>query len=78
LKIPAKLFITFVVPRLSANEGIKDKTMVDAFQPTYEQIIYRALQTIDQNNITSIAMPILEPSGKLFQFQFVFATFYSS
>jgi hypothetical protein len=52
--------------------------MVDAFQPTYEQIIYRALQTIDQNNITSIAMPILEPSGKLFQFQFVFAKFYSS
>ena len=70
LKIPAKIFITFVVPRLSNNEGNKDKTIVDSFQPTYEQIIYRALQTIDQHNITSLAMPVLEPSGKIFAVYF--------
>jgi hypothetical protein len=64
LKIPAKVLIIFTVPRLSTNEKIKDKSMFDSYQPTYEQMIYRALQTIDQNSISSLAMPILEPNGK--------------
>jgi hypothetical protein len=56
--------IIFTVPRLSNNETTKDKSMFDSYQPTYEQMIYRALQTIDQNSISSLAMPILEPNGK--------------
>jgi len=64
LKIPAKVLIIFTVPRLSNSETTKDKSVIDSFQPTYEQMIYRALQTIDQNGITSLAMPVLEVNGK--------------
>ncbi len=56
--------IIFTVPRLSNSETTKDKSVIDSFQPTYEQMIYRALQTIDQNGITSLAMPVLEVNGK--------------
>ncbi|CAF0825398.1 unnamed protein product [Rotaria sordida] len=65
LKIPANILIFFTVLRLSNNTVIKDKSMIDSFQPTYEKLIYNALQTIEQNNITNIAMPILEPHVKL-------------
>jgi len=64
LKIPAKVLIIFTVPRLSNSETTKDKSVIDSFQSTYEQMIYRALQTIDQNGITSLAMPVLEVNGK--------------
>jgi len=64
LKIPAKVFIIFTVPRLPNNEGGKDKSPIDSYQPIYEQMIYRALQIIDQNSITNLAMPILEPNSK--------------
>ncbi|CAF3407205.1 unnamed protein product [Rotaria socialis] len=64
LKIPAKVFVFFIVPRLSNGELIKDKSSIDLFQTTYEQMICHALQSIDQHGITNIAMPILEPSVK--------------
>jgi hypothetical protein len=70
LKIPAKVFIIFTVPRLTNNGTTKDKSMIDSYQPTYEQMIYRALQTVEQNCITSLAMPVLEPHGKKFKFYF--------
>lgn len=70
LKIPAKFLIIFTVPRLPINENTKDKSIIDSYQPTYEQMIYRALQTIDQNNVTSIAMPVLEPNSKTKYFEF--------
>ncbi|CAF0719495.1 unnamed protein product [Adineta steineri] len=60
LKIPAKTLIIFVVPRISN----KDKSTINSYQPAYEQFIYRMLQTVDQNSITSLAMPVLEPSVK--------------
>ncbi|CAF3412168.1 unnamed protein product [Rotaria sp. Silwood1] len=65
LKIPAKVLIFFIAPRISKDEAIKDKSVIDAFQPIYEKLIYDALQTIEQNNITSIAMPLLEPHVKI-------------
>jgi hypothetical protein len=77
-KIPAKFFLAFIVPRLSNTEGFKDKSMVDAYQPIYEQMIYRALQTIDQNGITSLAIPVLEPSGKYIHFEYTFSFFFCS
>ncbi len=49
---------------MSNKEIAKDKSTIDSYQPTYEQMIYRVLQTVDQNAITSLAMPVLEPSGK--------------
>ncbi|UJR38233.1 hypothetical protein I4U23_030906 [Adineta vaga] len=63
-QIPAKVLIIFVVPRLINNELTKDNFHINSYQPTYEQIIYRTLQTIDQSGITSLAMPVLEPSVK--------------
>ncbi len=68
LKIPAKVLIIFTVPRLSSSETTKDKSIIDSFQPTYEQMIYRTLQTIDQNGITSLAMPVLEANGSKTKF----------
>lgn len=64
MKIPAKVLILFAVPRLATNEQDREKSSIDAYQPTYEQMIYRALQKIDQYGITSLAMPILEPNSK--------------
>jgi hypothetical protein len=79
LKISAKVLIIFTVPRLSNSETTKDKSVIDSFQPTYEQMIYRALQTIDQNGITSLAMPVLEVNGKKnLRFRFLFQMFCSS
>jgi hypothetical protein len=63
-KIPAKVLIIFVVPRLLHNEITKDKTMINSYQLTYEQMIYRVLQTVDQHGMSSLAMPVLEPNGK--------------
>ena len=63
-QIPAKIFIFFSVPRLSQSESMKDKRMIDAYQPTYEQMIYRLFETIEKNSITSLALPVLEPNGK--------------
>ena len=61
LKIPAKHLIFFTVPRLSSN----DRTVIETFQTTYEQMIYRMLQTIDQKSISSVALPVLEPNGNV-------------
>jgi len=63
LKIPAKVLIIFTVPRLATNEQNREKSSIDSYQPTYEQMISRALQTIDQYGITSLAMPVLEPNS---------------
>jgi len=65
----------FTVPRLTTNETIKDKSIIDLYQPTYEQMIYRALQTIDQHSITSLAMPVLEPNSNEKKKIFFFKSF---
>ncbi|CAF1605300.1 unnamed protein product [Adineta ricciae] len=64
--IPVKVLIMFVVPRLINDETTKEKYPINSYQSTYEQIILNTLQTIDQSGITSLAMPVLEPSVKSF------------
>lgn len=73
LQIPAKIFIFFTVPRLSHSESMKNKRMIDAYQPTYEQMIYRLFETIEKNSIGSLALPVLEPNGKSNDFSFLFS-----
>ena len=69
-KSPVKFFIFFIVPCLSNNERMQDKLSIDSYQPTYEKLIYRALQVIEHKNITTLAMPVLEPSGNHLNFHF--------
>ena len=64
LKIPAKVVIAFIVPRLSNGDDIKSQSTIASFQSKYEQMILRSLQTIDQKGLTSLALPVLEPDGK--------------
>lgn len=63
LRIPAKVLIAFIVPRLSHEDSKKSPSPIDLFQPNYEQMISQALHSIDQNGITSLAMPLLEPNS---------------
>ena len=64
MKIPAKLVVVFIVPRISNGEEIKNQSSIASFQSKYEQMILRALQTIDQKGLSSLALPVLEPSGE--------------
>lgn len=64
LKIPAKHFLFFTVPRLSHSDSMKDKRMIDNYQPIYEQLISRMFETIEKNSINSLALPVLEPNSK--------------
>lgn len=60
------MLILFVVPHLSTSGAAKEQAIINAYQPSYEQIIHHTLQTIDQSGITSLALPVLEPSGRPF------------
>jgi hypothetical protein len=61
VNIPGKNLLAFVVPRVPS----KYATKIDLFQSAYEQMICSAFNTIDHNGIVSLAMPLLEPTGKM-------------
>lgn len=63
-KFSSRYLILFTVLRLSNDEGIKDKSIMNSLQLKYEQLILRALQSTEQYGITSLAIPVLEPNGE--------------